>query len=148
MDIKLAVFRPAPALTHRFLFGLRLWQAPSITHFPAWRRNGKDFLCRASFFPMPFISRQCSPRLKQKGRAREREREWGGWGGDTADAVITLDICNTFICWSEAAIFPETRWRHYNTKVEWLHLIDREVQKWGWKWIIFSTHFMYCNICI
>ncbi len=94
------------------------------------------------------------PHAWNKKDEREREREWGGWAGETADAVITLDICNTFFCWSEAAIFPETRWRHYNTKVEWLHLTDREVQEWGVKArycyseLFSPLTFMYSNICI
>ncbi len=153
MDIKLAVFRPASAST-QIPFGLETLASTFHHTFSSMEEKPARFLRRASFFPMPFISRQCSPRLKQKGRAREREREWGGWAGETADAVITLDICNTFFCWSEAAIFPETRWRHYNTKVEWLHLTDREVQEWGVKArycyseLFSPLTFMYSNICI
>lgn len=151
MDIKLAVFRPAPASTHRFLLAL-----DSGKHLPSHISSTEEKRAR---FPTPsllsyaFHQPPMFPTLetnKKDERERERGREWRvGGAGDTADAVITLDICNTFFCWSEAAIFPETRWWHYNTKVEWLHLTDREVREWVWRQDTTTVnYFLHSFLCI
>jgi len=136
MDSKLAVFRPAPASTHRFLLALDsgkyLPSHISSTEEKWARFPTPSLLLSYAFHQPPMFPTLETNKKDERERGGERGRECvcEGGAGDTADAVINLDICNTFFCWSEAAIFPETRWRHYNTKVEWLHLADREVRKW------------------